>query len=46
MIIVAIALSVNFLGDGLRDAFDPRHTGKKRRRRAGLFALPTRKEKP
>ena len=24
MIILAIALSVNFLGDGLRDAFDPR----------------------
>lgn len=46
MIIVAIALSVNFLGDGLRDAFDPRQTGKKRRRRAGLFAKPTRKEIP
>jgi len=46
MIIVAIALSVNFLGDGLRDAFDPRQVGKKRRRRAGMFALPTRKEKP
>lgn len=45
MTIVAIALSVNFLGDGLRDAFDPRHSGK-RRRRAGLFAMPTRKEKP
>ena len=45
MIIVVIALAVNFLGDGLRDAFDPRQTGK-RRRRAGLFALPTRKEKP
>lgn len=46
MIIVMIALAVNFLGDGLRDAFDPRQLGKKRRRRAGLFALPTRKEKP
>ncbi|MGO4296264.1 ABC transporter permease [Glutamicibacter sp. MCAF14] len=46
MIIVTIALSVNFLGDGLRDAFDPRQVGKKRRRRAGMFALPTRKEKP
>ena len=46
MTIVAIALSVNFLGDGLRDAFDPRHSGKRRRRRAGLFAMPTRKEKP
>ena len=46
MIIVVIALAVNFLGDGLRDAFDPRQTGKRRRRRAGLFAMPTRKEKP
>ena len=26
MFIVAIALSVNFIGDGLRDAFDPRQT--------------------
>ncbi|EMQ99213.1 oligopeptide ABC transporter permease [Paeniglutamicibacter gangotriensis Lz1y] len=33
MIIVAIALSVNFLGDGLRDAFDPRQTKKTRRRK-------------
>jgi peptide/nickel transport system permease protein len=24
--IIAIALSVNFIGDGLRDAFDPRQT--------------------
>lgn len=32
MIILAIALSVNFLGDGLRDAFDPRQTRKARRR--------------
>ncbi|GAA5227231.1 ABC transporter permease [Paeniglutamicibacter antarcticus] len=32
MLIVAIALSVNFLGDGLRDAFDPRQTKKTRRR--------------
>ena len=32
MIIVAIALSVNFLGDGLRDAFDPRQTRKAKRR--------------
>ncbi|MDQ0094799.1 ABC transporter permease [Paeniglutamicibacter psychrophenolicus] len=32
MIIVTIALSVNFLGDGLRDAFDPRQTKKTRRR--------------
>ena len=33
MIIVAIALSVNFLGDGLRDAFDPRQTRKAKRRK-------------
>jgi len=46
MIIVVFALSINFLGDGLRDAFDPRQTGKRRRPRAGLFAMPTRKEKP
>ncbi|OIH83474.1 ABC transporter permease [Arthrobacter sp. UCD-GKA] len=32
MLIVTIALSVNFLGDGLRDAFDPRQTKKTRRR--------------
>lgn len=32
VLIVAIALSVNFLGDGLRDAFDPRQTKKTRRR--------------
>ncbi|QCY46543.1 Oligopeptide transport system permease protein OppC [Glutamicibacter creatinolyticus] len=36
MIIVAIALSVNFLGDGLRDAFDPRQTFRARRRRLSL----------
>jgi peptide/nickel transport system permease protein len=24
--IIAIALAVNFIGDGLRDAFDPRQT--------------------
>lgn len=42
MIIVAIALSVNFLGDGLRDAFDPRHTGHRR----GLFSfLKNRKDR-
>lgn len=33
MIIVAIALSVNFLGDGMRDAFDPRQTRKAKRRK-------------
>lgn len=37
MCILAIALSVNFIGDGLRDAFDPRQTKptlKSRRKRA------------
>jgi len=41
MIIVAIALSVNFLGDGLRDAFDPRQTSKMRRR----LSLKNRKDR-
>ncbi|GAA3697261.1 ABC transporter permease [Zhihengliuella alba] len=36
MIILAIALSVNFIGDGLRDAFDPRQSRKHKR---GLFGL-------
>ena len=36
MIILAIALSVNFLGDGLRDAFDPRQ-GAAAGRKRGLF---------
>ena len=35
MIILAIALSVNFLGDGLRDAFDPRQTKSVRRQKKG-----------
>ena len=26
MFIIAIALAVNFIGDGLRDAYDPRQT--------------------
>jgi peptide/nickel transport system permease protein len=26
MFIVTIALCINFIGDGLRDAFDPRQT--------------------
>lgn len=30
-LILAIALSVNFIGDGLRDAFDPRQKGKAKR---------------
>lgn len=32
--ILAIALSVNFLGDGLRDAFDPRQSGAHGRKRS------------
>ncbi|WP_261163847.1 ABC transporter permease [Microbacterium sp. Marseille-Q6965] len=36
-IILVIALCVNFLGDGLRDAFDPRQG--QRIKRAGLFAF-------
>ncbi|MBP2435654.1 ABC transporter permease [Microbacterium amylolyticum] len=30
MVILAVALSINFIGDGLRDAFDPRQTRKLR----------------
>lgn len=39
LLILAIALSVNFIGDGLRDAFDPRQAGKVKKRRTvlGLF---------
>ena len=36
LMILAIALSVNFIGDGLRDAFDPRQSGKVRTRKAVL----------
>jgi peptide/nickel transport system permease protein len=41
MLILAIALSVNFLGDGLRDAFDPRQGARaaKKRRRFGAFGI-------
>jgi peptide/nickel transport system permease protein len=28
--IIAIALTINFVGDGLRDAFDPRQTRQRR----------------
>ncbi|MCO1338737.1 ABC transporter permease [Kocuria polaris] len=34
VIIVSIALSVNFIGDGLRDAFDPRQTQKRSKKKA------------
>jgi peptide/nickel transport system permease protein len=41
MFILAIALSVNFIGDGLRDAFDPRQGARaaKKRRRFGTFGM-------
>ena len=44
MLILAIALSVNFLGDGLRDAFDPRQGARavKKSRRFGTFGISGR----
>ena len=36
LMILGIALSINFLGDGLRDAFDPRQAGRGRRKRGFL----------
>ena len=46
MLILAIALSVNFLGDGLRDAFDPRQGARTagRRRRFGTFGISGREK--
>ncbi|MDI3329537.1 MAG: ABC transporter permease [Micrococcus sp.] len=46
MLILAIALSVNFLGDGLRDAFDPRQGARtaRRRRRFGTFGISGREK--
>jgi len=43
MFIVILALCVNFSGDGLRDAFDPRQQGKVSRRKANraLAAIPS-----
>lgn len=43
IMILAIALSVNFIGDGLRDAFDPRQAGKIKRRRS-VLGMSGRKE--
>nr|WP_243854566.1 ABC transporter permease [Canibacter zhoujuaniae] len=40
--ILTIALTVNFIGDGLRDAFDPRQTGKLSRKR--LLGLSSREK--
>ena len=46
MLILAIALSVNFLGDGLRDAFDPRQGARavRRRRLFGTFGISGREK--
>lgn len=44
LMILAITLSVNFIGDGLRDAFDPRQSGKIKSRRAALLGFFGRKE--
>ena len=30
VVIILIALTINFIGDGLRDAFDPRQTRQRR----------------
>ncbi|MDO4241498.1 MAG: ABC transporter permease [Microbacteriaceae bacterium] len=42
IMILIIALCVNFIGDGLRDAFDPRQSGKIKRR--ALLGISGRKE--
>lgn len=39
LIILVIALSVNFIGDGLRDAFDPRQSGRVKKRNLAAAAL-------
>lgn len=43
MFIIALALCINFIGDGLRDAFDPRQQSKISSRRAAkaLAAIPS-----
>lgn len=43
LFIVAMALCINFIGDGLRDAFDPRQQAgmNKRRARRALAAIPS-----
>jgi len=40
---VILALCINFIGDGLRDAFDPRQQGKVSRRKANraVAAIPS-----
>ena len=42
LFIVAIALCINFIGDGLRDAFDPRQRRKVRVGRSAISALKSR----
>ncbi len=39
LIILTIALAVNFIGDGLRDAFDPRQSGRMKKRNLAAAAL-------
>lgn len=43
LFIVTLALCINFIGDGLRDAFDPRQQGKVSRRKANraVAAIPS-----
>ncbi|TQJ31737.1 ABC transporter permease [Microbacterium sp. SLBN-146] len=43
LFIVILALCINFIGDGLRDAFDPRQQGKVSRRKASraIAAIPS-----
>lgn len=40
LMILVLALTVNFIGDGLRDAFDPRQTGRRRRRLFKFGVVP------
>jgi peptide/nickel transport system permease protein len=41
LMILILALTVNFIGDGLRDAFDPRQAGIKRRRLFKFGRVPS-----
>jgi peptide/nickel transport system permease protein len=41
LMILILALTVNFIGDGLRDAFDPRQAGTKRRRLFKFGRVPS-----
>lgn len=44
--IVSLALLVNFVGDGLRDAFDPRHRRFKLRAMQEMFPEPDGPDEP